>query len=181
MDQGLALGMKKAIARLGVLVTVGALAWGAVAAAGAASGCTTEPNPEYFEGGGLGACSGFYAKPIPASDCPGCSGGAFALCNGTSFNECVCDLPSDYSLDSGTFEASVVEITEGGLTSFDATMMGLPGCCKGKSVLEIPASNCPSPCAGPVGYAVCNGDAYNECACSIPPGYALSTATCDGG
>jgi hypothetical protein len=181
MKDGLSLGMRRAVARFGVVATVSALVWGGVIASGMSSACTTEPDPVYFQGSSLGSCSGFTAKAIPASECKGCSGQAFALCNGTVYSECACELPSVYSQDAGTFEATVVEITDGGLTGFDSNGFGLPACCTGKSVLEIPASSCPSNCANPVGYAVCDDGLYTQCACSIPAGFALSTATCDGG
>src|SRR5580658_2302771 len=117
----------RAVMRVGAAVAAaGALAGTGIAAVGMAAACRTEPNPEYYEGGALGYCSGFTAKPLAAGECRGCNGEAFALCNGSSFTECACELPSDYSLDSGTFEAETPIVEEGGLTPFDAS--GLPCC-----------------------------------------------------
>jgi hypothetical protein len=121
-----------------------------------------------------------FAKPIPGDKCPGCGGGAFALCNGTIFNECECDLPSEFSLDAGTFEASIVYLTEGGVTTFDAGATTYP-CCSGNTYLEIPANECPSNCKEKVGYVLCYENSFSQCACSVPEGYTLSTITCDGG
>jgi|HubBroStandDraft_1064217.scaffolds.fasta_scaffold428186_1 hypothetical protein len=174
----------RAGARLAVVSTAAvALASAGVATAGLSSACTTEANPEYLEGGkALGYCSGFTAVPLAEGECPGCKGQAFALCNGTSFNECVCgEIPSDYSFDSGTFEAESPVIVEGGLTSFeDGSALPCP-VCEDKSAEEIPAAACPSHCAGVVAYALCVGNAYTQCACDMPEGYSLPTYTCDGG
>jgi hypothetical protein len=172
----------RALARLCAAVAVaGALAGVEIATAGMTEACHMEPNPEHYEAGAaLGYCSGFTAKPLAAGECRGCSGAAFALCNGVTFTECACELPSDYSLDSGTFEAETPVIEEGGLTPFDAT--GLP-CCKGNTVFEIPSSYCPSHCAGVVAYAICEDNAYTECNCDIPERYSLPGPdfVCDGG
>lgn len=173
----------RALARLAVCVTaVAALASGGVTIASLASACHMEPNPVYLEGGAaLGYCAGFTAITLRAGVCRGCSGEAFALCNGNSFNECTCDLPSDYSLDSGTFEAaSSAPITEGGLTPVTVEGGRYP-CCEGEVYREIPASDCPANCAGELAYLICENSAWAACACSIPSGFKLPTETCDGG
>jgi hypothetical protein len=169
----------RAVARFGVFVAAaGTVARAGLVTGGLSSACTTEPDPVYYDGGGDAYCSGLFAKPIPARECTGCSSQAFALCNGNTFNECICELPSDYSLDSGTFEAANPLSPEGSLASFDASI--LP-CCQGKAALEIPAANCPLSCAGTVAYAICQDNAYTVCACDIPREYALPDYTCDGG
>jgi hypothetical protein len=173
----------RAVAHLGVLVTAAAaLAGAGMTIAGMASACNMEPDPVYFAGGkALGYCSGFTAKTLRAGECHACSGEAFALCNGTSFNECTCQLPGDYSLDAGTFEgASPTPIADGGLTPISVEGGRYP-CCEGNVYREIPASDCPSPCAGEVAYLICQDNAWTACACSIPAGFALPTNICDGG
>jgi hypothetical protein len=46
--------------------------------------------------------------------------------------------------------------------------------CTGEIVTEIPKGDCPEqPCSGAHAYAVCNGEDWVPCACSIPPGYTL--------
>jgi hypothetical protein len=170
----------RAVARLVAIVAAWALA-SVGATAASLSACRQEPDPEAFDGAKLGYCAGYTAVPIPAAACAGCSGQAYALCNGDSFNECACDLPSIYSLDGGTFEAAVTLVDAGGLTALDEDAARLLPCCTGNTVFEIPASECPAHCAGKVGYAVCTDSVYSECACTIPAGFTLSTITCDGG
>jgi hypothetical protein len=181
MKESLGQKLRRASSRLGVLAMAGALLWVIATAASFESACIEEPNPSAFDGGALGYCSGYTAMRITAGACSGCSGEAYALCNGDRFTECACDLPSIYSLDAGTFEAAVNYIEEGGLTALSEDAGEQLPCCEGDTVFEIPAVNCPSHCKGPIGYAVCHDNAYTECACSIPPGFVLSTITCDGG
>jgi hypothetical protein len=170
----------RVVVRFGIL---GAAAFGLESAGlgtfGLASACRMEPNPEPFEGGEV-YCSGFTAKPIPAKECRGCSGGAFALCNGNTFSECTCELPSDYSLDAGTFEAESPPISNGAPVSVTFEAGRLP-CCEGKVVREIPKVQCPTNCGGEVAWVICQDNAWTECACDIPDGYSLSDVTCDGG
>jgi len=167
------------VKHLGALVMLAVLGLGSLAAS-FGSACIQEPDPQHYAGSAAtGYCSGLFAKEIPASQCPGCSGNAYALCNGNTFNECACDLPSYYYLDAGTLDVQVVLLPEGGLSGFDGNF--LSGCCTGKTYLEIPASSCDAGCAGTVGYALCQDNAYSECTCSVPAGYTLPTVTCDGG
>jgi hypothetical protein len=171
---------------MGILAMAGGvLAIAALTSAGMASGCHVEPNPEYFEGGALGYCSGFAAKPITAGECRGCSGGAFALCNGNSFNECTCELPVDYSLDAGTFAPDSPVITEAGPRSSSFEAGGLVAiCCEGNMAREIPSANCPLNCPPlSVAWALCEGNAWAQCACSMPPGFVEVPPgyICDGG
>jgi hypothetical protein len=171
----------KAVVRLGVLVmSAGALASTGVTSAGLASACRMEPDPVFLEGGAaLGYCSGFFAKPLRTGECPGCSGEAFALCNGNSFNECTCELPSEYSLDSGTFQGATPGMAAG-LTPITVEAGRYP-CCEGNVYREIPAFVCPAHCAGEVAYLICQGDAWTACSCEIPAGFNLPDITCDGG
>jgi hypothetical protein len=171
--------MRTATARLGVLVTFSVFGVGSFAAS-LGSACIPEGNPQHYTGdAATGYCSGLFAKPVPPAQCPGCSGSAYALCNGNTFNECVCDLPSYYSLDAGTFDASMPLRVEGGLGGFEGGYLSV--CCAGDTYLEVPASSCGVGCAGTVAYALCHDNAFTECSCSIPPGYTLPTITCDGG
>jgi hypothetical protein len=164
--------------RLGVLLTLGTLGLGSFAAS-FGSACIQEPDPEHFTGDAGASCSGLFAKQIPASECPGCSGSAYALCNGNTFNQCACDLPSYYYLDAGTLDAQVVLLSDGGLSGFDGSYLSV--CCVGNTYLEIPGSSCDAGCASTVGYALCHDNIFSECTCSVPAGYTLPTVTCDGG
>jgi len=57
----------------------------------------------------------------------------------------------------------------------DAPLYAQP--CSGKIVASLPAQDCPAQaCSGPTAYAVCNGEVWSRCACSVPPGYSLVDA-----
>ncbi len=148
------------------------------AASGLVASCSSSPLPVRFDGASLGYCSGQVVRPIAAHMCDGCSGAAYAICNGNTYSECACGIPNGYSLDGGALEgAQGPEKTnpvpfEGGVN--------LP-CCTGKIVFELPASECPANCRGNVAYAICVNDAYTDCTCDIPAGYMLSNLTCDAG
>jgi len=153
---------------------------GVVSAGLVAVACSSEPAPRYLDGESLGACTGFYAREIPADKCKGCPGSsAYALCNGNSFTECTCDVPSDYSLDAGMVDAGAGSQLKS-FVPLDADILSKL-CCTGKIVYEIPASDCPARCTGNVAYAVCVDEAFTKCACEIPPGYAFSDLMCDAG
>src|SRR3984885_8147206 len=50
-----------------------------------------------FDGSDLGPCSD--GARIATTDCPGCSGFAYALCSGSSFSTCVCESPPTSPLE----------------------------------------------------------------------------------
>jgi len=144
-----------------------------VGAAGVASACSSsEPTVMYFDGSSLGYCSGSQADEIRASECVGasCTGStAYALCNGASYTECACAIPSGYSLGGGVVDSGQGQ-PAAGVVPFGGGAV-LP-CCAGNEVFEIPAAECVSAnCRGTVGYAVCQDNAYTGCSCDIPAGY----------
>jgi hypothetical protein len=161
-------------------------AWACFCAAAASAGIVavavacTSPEPRAFDGSSLGACTGAYAKEIPASRCTGCTGSsAYALCNGDTFNVCTCDVPGDYSTDAGLVDTGAGPELRG-FVALDADILATI-CCTGKIVYELPASDCPARCKGETAYAVCVDDAFTACACDIPPGYSFSDLMCDAG
>ncbi len=133
----------------------------------------TEPTAMYFDGASLGYCSGFVAYEIPARECGGgtaaCTGHvAYALCNGTTYSECACEIPSGYSLDGGIVDGGQGQPVRG-VIPFSGTA---PPCCAGNVLFEIPGPECAGAnCTGNVAYAVCQGNAFSGCSCDPPDGY----------
>lgn len=142
-------------------------------AAGVESACSSPPMPRYFDGANLGYCSGFQVDEIAGGDC-GCSGSvAYALCNGSSYTECACEIPSGYFVDGGAIDTGQGAQVNRTLPFNGGGPQGvsLP-CCEGNDVFEIPANECAGAnCAGTVAYAVCQNNSYSACACDIPSGY----------
>jgi len=151
------------------------------------SACSSGPLPHPFVGD-AGPCQGQLAKQVSASDCrqsftspaSACTGSvAYALCNGNTFNVCTCDPPADYFFDGGTVDTGAGAALSGTVPFLDGGGTDLP-CCTGKTVFELPASECPAHCTGTSSYAVCVDDAYTECACDIPDGYGFADFVCPG-
>lgn len=147
------------------------------ACAGVASACSgAEPTANYFNGSDLGYCSGFQVQEIRAAECGHQEGGvncpgttAYALCNGTSYTECTCEIPAGYSLDGGVVDSGLSPQVNGVVPFSGDT----PPCCGGNVLFEIPGPECSlANCRGNVAYAVCQGGAYSGCACDPPDGYA---------
>ncbi len=151
---------------------------GFVAGGGATSiavSCGGEPTPSYFDGKSLGYCSGSQVAEIRADECEGsgCGGSiAYALCNGTSYTECACSIPSGYELDGGAIDSPQGNPATGvvGFGGGGPQGVALP-CCQGNEVFQIPSSECGANCPGPVAYAVCQNNSYSGCSCAPPPGY----------
>jgi hypothetical protein len=167
-------------------VFIGVVAVGG--AAGVVSACSRESLAKPFDGESLGYCSGPQVHEIhPASDCQGCTGNtAYALCNGSSYDECSCGIPEDYSLDGGEIDSGQGPPTVGVISFGGGGPQGvsLP-CCEGNEVFEIPAAecgNCSATETPTVAYAVCQGGGYSGCSCEIPDGYSYpdGPGPCDG-
>jgi hypothetical protein len=123
----------------------------------------------------LGACVGNVAKEIPASECPAsCSGAeAYALCDGKTYTTCACSLPGGFKLVDGDGGMDAEPESDGSVSPLDGQALGI-GACSGKVALAIPSAECPSLCPGAIAYALCEGNSYSECACTIPKGYTLA-------
>jgi hypothetical protein len=141
----------------------------------------TPPGPGSY---GFGPCCGMVAREIQVSEladgsvetCPGTS--VYARCNGAFFDcEYLCSPPSGYTVlpadaSQSCPEAGGVDAPSSRAVPFDGGGLEL-GPCSGHVVALIPAASCPARCPGSLAYAVCEGTAYTECACNIPPGYTL--------
>jgi hypothetical protein len=136
--------------------------------------CNGQPEPKPFDGSSLGYCSGSQVAEIQAEKCSDCGKGtAYALCNGTSYTECACQIPNGYSLDSGLVDGPEGEPVVGmiGFNGGGPAGVALP-CCSGDEVFEIPSNECAGAnCVGSVAYAVCQNNSYSACSCEIPAGY----------
>jgi hypothetical protein len=149
-----------------------------LAAAGAVllvAACLVSQNgsPSLFDGGSLGPCDGNLARQIPVTECPGCSsedgGTAYAQCNGTSYNDCTCEITCGFTLvdDQG-------KPVDGGPRGQTLTNQEPQGSCCGLVAEEMPASACFG-CTGDKAYAVCDDHQLLTCACAcdLPKGYTL--------
>jgi hypothetical protein len=126
-------------------------------------------------------CCGNVAQEVSATlAAEACDGSfAYSLCDGVRF-ECqpVCTLPPGFTVvGAGAMESCTEDVTIPDAPSatpvpFDGGSLHL-GPCSGAVVALIPAATCPNHCTGSLAYAVCQGGAYGECACNIPPGYSL--------
>jgi hypothetical protein len=161
----------------------------ALASLMALAACSTGGSPATTAQGSLCApdatvlvrCCGNVAQQVSAAlaaeTCDGSS--AYALCDGVRFEcEPVCTLPPGFTVVSaGAMESCSEDVAIADAPSaipvpFDGGGLHL-GPCSGDVVALIPASACPNHCPGSLAYAVCEGTAYMECACNIPPGYSL--------
>jgi hypothetical protein len=100
-----------------------------VQAPGAQQGCSEgggasdapSAHPVPFDGGNLdlGPCSGHVVALIPAAACPDrCPGSlAYAVCDGSAYGECACNIPAGYALtalsEGGAPDARVEARPEG--------------------------------------------------------------------
>jgi hypothetical protein len=79
----------------------------------------TSLSPLDSEALGIGPCSGKVVLVIPSADCASfCAGSiAYAVCDGTRYSECSCNIPKGYKI--AVAESGLVE--SGGEASFDAS------------------------------------------------------------
>jgi hypothetical protein len=106
----------------------------------------------------------------------------YSLCNGIELEcELVCALPPGYTVLAAGEKQDCPDAGGAAIDApapssrpvpFDAGKLDL-GPCSGAVVALIPAAACPDHCPGSLAYAVCDGGAYDECACDIPGGYVL--------
>jgi len=179
-------GWVRALIAASLSASAGACTSGASLASNAQGSLACAPGPQGV--GTLGPCCGKVALEVSAATLmvDTCSGSAaYSVCDGYNFScEYVCALPAGYT----AVQSASIACPEGGgdapglpsnrAIPFDAGGLEL-GPCSGHVVALIPAMACPNHCPGSVAYAVCDGGAYGECACNIPPGYALA-ALSDG-
>jgi hypothetical protein len=177
----------RALIGAGALASIAACTNGASLASNAQGSLACTPGSQ--GPGTLGPCCGNVALEKVASTltvdtCDGSS--AYSICDGYNFScEYVCSLPAGFTVQpAGALQGCPEGGGAGDAPSahpvpFDGGKLDL-GSCSGHVVALIPAAACPNHCPGSVAYAVCDGSAYGECACNIPPGYAL-TSLSEGG
>jgi hypothetical protein len=138
----------------------------------------TKDSPYAFDGGSLGSCTGNVAREVSLAECPVCAvdggGTAYTQCIGSNYNGCTCQLTCGYTLlnADGT-------VAEGGPRGQAVGSVQSQACaCSGKLAEEMPGSSCFG-CTGKTAYALCDdtGGFQCNCACDLPPGYAVT----DGG
>jgi hypothetical protein len=101
----------------------------AIADAGTLDVAEPDGNLSSLDASGLGACAGKVVLEIQASECPLLlcpTDVAFAVCEGASYTECSCTIPSGYKLyvaDSGAVESG----SDAALDAFDGSLDAAEG------------------------------------------------------